>query len=189
MKKKILRRKLWAVALFLVKFNLLAIPMYLVLWLNLSYPPLQIFLTDLVCRTLNFLGYDAALVNSPISLVPLISVSDQLPKIQISWDSTGWKSLYALAALTIATPFATIKGKAKFLAVGLLLLFVLNFVRILTTILTAVNYGFQYFEVVHTLLWREGLILAVVLLWYWWLRAEGLRGIGIKYKVKKQSIF
>jgi exosortase/archaeosortase family protein len=182
MKKKILRKKLWAVALFLIKFNLLAIPMYLVLWLNLSYPPLQIFLTDLVYGTLNFLGYNATLVTSSVSVVPLISISDNYPKIQISWDSTGWKSLYALAALTIATPSATIKRKAKFLAVVLPLLFVLNFTRILTTILVAVNYGFQYFEIVHTLLWREGLILVVVLLWYLWLR-------GIKYKVKKQSIF
>jgi len=182
MKKKILRKKLWVVALFLIKFNLLAIPMYLVLWLDISYPPLQFFLTDLVYRALNFLGYNAALVTSPTSIVPLISVSDQFPKIQISWDSTGWKSLYALAALTIATPFATIKGKVKFLAVGLPLLFALNFIRILTTILAAINYGFQYFEVVHTLLWREGLIFAVVLLWYLWLR-------GIKYKVKKQSMF
>jgi exosortase/archaeosortase family protein len=182
MKRKILRRKLWAVAVFLIKFNLLAIPMYLVLWLNLSYPPLQVFLTDLVCRSLNFLGYGAALVGSQTSTVPLIFISDQLPKIQISWDSTGWKTLYALAALTIATPYATMKRKAKFLAAGLPLLFVLNFLRILTTISVAVNYGFQYFEVVHTLLWREGLIFAVVLLWYLWLR-------GIKYKAKKQSMF
>lgn len=181
MKKKVLRRKLWTVALFLIKFNLLAIPMYLVLWSNLSYPPLQVFLTELVCDTLNFLGYHATLVNSPVSITPLISVS-QFPKIQISWDSTGWKTLYALAALTIATPFVTIKRKAKFLAVGLPFLFVLNFIRVLTTILVAISYGFQYFEVVHTLLWREGLILTVVLIWYLWLRR-------IKFKVKKQSMF
>jgi exosortase/archaeosortase family protein len=74
------------------------------------------------------------------------------------------------------------KKKIKFLAFGLPFLFFLNFIRILTTILIAINYGFQYFEVVHTLLWREGLILAVVLIWYMWLRR-------IKYKVKKQSIF
>ncbi|MHA1743340.1 MAG: archaeosortase/exosortase family protein [Candidatus Heimdallarchaeota archaeon] len=181
MKKK-LRKKLWTVALFLLKFNLLAIPMYLVLWWNLSYPALQNFLTVLTYKTLVFLGYDASLVKTQTSIVPLISFSEELPKIGISWDSTGWKSLYALTALTIATPFTTLKKKGKFLAVALPFLFLLNFFRILTTILIAVNYGFQYFDVVHTLLWREGLIFAVVAIWGLWLRE-------IKYKVKKQSDF
>jgi len=181
MKKK-LRRKFLAIAVFLVAFNLLAIPMYLVLWYNLSCLPLQTFLTELVYRTLNLLGYKVELIASQIDVVPMISMSDQSPLILISWDSTGWKTLYALAALTIATPFVKMKKKLKFLAIGLPFLFALNFARILTTILIAINYGFQYFDVVHTLLWREGMILAVVLIWYIWLR-------GIKFKDKKQSIF
>lgn len=174
MKKKILRKKLWTVALFLIKFNLLAIPMYLALWLDLSYPPLQTFLTELICRTLNALGYNAVLVISPTSIIPLISVSEQSPSIYISWDSTGWKTLYVLSALTIATPFATMKRKAKFLAISLPLLFILNFIRILTTIVIAINYGFKYFEVVHMFLWREGLIFLIVILWYVWLRKENI---------------
>lgn len=170
MRKKVLQKKLWTVAFFLIMFNLLAIPMFLSLLFNFSYPPLQTFLTDLTYRTLKFLGYNVDLIKSPTSVVPLISVSSEYPKILISWDSTGWKTLYVLAALTIATPFIAIKKKIKFLAFGLPLMFIFNFIRILTTILIAINYGFQYFEVVHMFLWREGLILAVVLLWYLWLK-------------------
>jgi exosortase/archaeosortase family protein len=79
-----------------------------------------------------------------------------------------------LSALTIATPFATMKRKAKFLAISLPLLFILNFIRILTTIVIAINYGFKYFEVVHMFLWREGLIFLIVILWYVWLRKENI---------------
>jgi exosortase/archaeosortase family protein len=170
MKRKILRKKLWTLLLFLIKFNILAIPMYLVLLLNLSYPPLQTFLTDITYRNLNLMGYHATLVNSPASEVPLIFFSDQFPKVQISWDSTGWKSMYALLALTIATPFSDFKRKIRFLAVGIPSIFLLNYLRIITTILISLTFGVQYFEVVHTLLWREGLILAVITIWYLWLK-------------------
>ena len=183
MKKNVLRKKLWAAVLFLVKFNLLAIPMYLVLWLNLSYPPLQTFLTGLVYNNLKLMGYGVELINSPSSSVPLISFSDQLPKIQISWDSTGWKTIYALLALTLATPYSNLKGKVRFLAIGIPALLLLNYIRIITTILISLNFGFQYFNIVHTLLWREGLILAVVAIWYLWLKK-------VKYNIgKKHSIF
>jgi hypothetical protein len=38
--------------------------------------------------------------------------------------------------------------------------------------LIALKFGWQYLDVVHNFLWREGLILAVVLIWYIWLRKE-----------------
>ena len=49
-------------------------------------------------------------------------------------------------------------------------LFLLNFVRIVSTILFSLKFGFQYLDIVHTFLWREGLILAVVCVWYLWLK-------------------
>jgi len=174
MKKKNLRNKLWTLVLFLIKFNLLAIPMYLVIFLNFSYPPLQNFLTELTYRNLNLLGYHSSLVASPESEVPLIYFSDNFPKVQISWDSTGWKSMYALLALTLATPLSNLKRKAKFLIIGIPAIFLLNYLRIITTILISLNFGIQCFEIVHTLLWREGLILIIILLWYIWLRKQNI---------------
>jgi exosortase/archaeosortase family protein len=64
------------------------------------------------------------------------------------------------------------KDKLKFLAIGLPVLFVLNFLRIATTILVSVIYGFKYFEIVHIFLWREGLIAAVLIIWCLWLRQK-----------------
>jgi len=170
MKKKVLRNKLWTLVLFLIKFNLLAIPMYLAIFSNLSYPPLQNFLTELTYRNLNLFGYHSSLVASPESEVPLIYFSDNFPKVQISWDSTGWKSMYALLALTLATPPSDLKRKSRFLVIGIPAIFLLNYLRIITTILISLNFGIQYFEVVHTFLWREGLILAVIIFWYLWLK-------------------
>jgi len=162
------RKRLIEVLKFIVIFNLLAIPMYVVLYYNLSFEPLKNFLAFLTTKTLNVFGIDAVQQYSFVNLL----ANNQLLKIEISFDSTGWKTLYALFALTLATPKRRNDEKMKFLIWGLPLLFVVNFLRIVTTILVAVFYGFQYFEVVHIFLWREGLIVAVVLLWYLWLRQK-----------------
>jgi exosortase/archaeosortase family protein len=162
------RKKLIEVIKFLVVFNILAAPMYFVLYYNLTFEPLQNFIAFISTKLLQALGIDAVQQNSLITLF----ANNQLLKIDISFDSTGWKTLYALFALTVATPKRKMKGKIKFLAIGLPVLFVLNFARIITTILVAVYFGFQYFEVVHLFLWREGLIAAVLVIWYLWLTQE-----------------
>lgn len=162
------RKKLIEVLKFIVIFNLLAIPMYVVLYFNLSFEPLKNFLAFLTTQTLTLFGVNAVQQNAFVNLL----AHNQLLRIEISFDSTGWKTLYALFALTLATPKRKIKNKLKFLVWGLPLLFVVNFLRILTTILVAVYYGYQYFDVVHLFLWREGLIAAVVILWYLWLRQK-----------------
>jgi len=166
--KKLQQKKLLEVLKFIIFFNLLAIPMYLVLYFNLSFDPLRDFLAFLTTKFLSMLGINAAQENLFVDVL----ANNQLLKIDISFDSTGWKTLYCLFALAIATPKRKIKNKLKFLAVGLPVLFILNFLRIATTILVAVIFGFKYFEVVHIFLWREGLIAAVVIIWYLWLRQE-----------------
>ena len=165
-KKKLLNKKsLKTLTIFLIKFNLLAIPLYLVMFSGISYEPLQTFLAHLSYAIIKPLGYDI-IQSGPILAV---SINNQIKQIEISWDSTGWKSMYALFALTIATP-TIFKRKIRFLSICLPTIFLINFLRIITTILISLRYGFQYFEIIHTLLWREGLILAVVLIWYLWLR-------------------
>jgi len=166
--KKSQQKKLIEVAKFIVIFNLLAIPMYVVLYFNLSFDPLRSFLAFITAKFLSAFGINIVSENSFLDVLS----NNQLLKIDISFDSTGWKTLYALFALTFATPKRKTRNKLKFLAVGLPALFVLNFLRIATTILVAVVYGFQYFEVVHIFLWREGLIAAVLAIWYLWLRKK-----------------
>jgi len=185
MKRKILRKKLWTLVLFLIKFNLLAIPMYIVIAINanqeiLSYQPLQLFLRDITYQTLKFIEYSVGLSEDPRCSIPVILISGHsIDPICISWDCTGWKSMYALLALTLTTPFSNLRKKLKFLAIGIPTIFFLNYLRIITTILISLNFGIQYFEVVHTLLWREGLILAVIAIWYLWLKK-------VKYNISQK---
>ena len=168
MLKKIQRKKLIEILKFILIFNLLAIPMYLVLYYNLSFDPLRSFLAFLSFKFLSMFGINAVQENFFVDVL----ANNQLLKIDISFDSTGWKTLYCLLALTIATPKRKMKDKLKFLAIGLPVLFVLNFLRIATTILVSVIYGFKYFEIVHIFLWREGLIAAVLIIWCLWLRQK-----------------
>lgn len=94
------QKKLIEVLKFLVIFNVLAIPMYVILYLNLTYDPLQNLVAYISLKLLQAVGVDAIQQNSIITLL----ANNQLLNIQISFDSTGWKTLYALFALVIATP-------------------------------------------------------------------------------------
>jgi exosortase/archaeosortase family protein len=170
-KKKRLIGNLSSVLIFLIIFNLLSIPLYIALYMNFSYAPLQEFNAKLVSASLRILGYESS--SDGITINMLLGRPE---KIDISWDSTGWKSMYALAALIMSTPISIISRRAKIAFAGIGIIFVLNYIRILTTILISANFGFDWFDIVHTVLWREGLILAVVGLWLAWMTME-------KYKI------
>jgi exosortase/archaeosortase family protein len=173
MKKKFaFREKLKTVALFLIAFNLLAIPLYIILYFNIYSPQFQNFITFISKPFIDIFGYNTTLEYTSHCNVKAIFIPDYQQSVCISWDSTGWKSMYALAALAIATPFITWRKKWKFITIGVPIVFVLNYIRIVTTILISLKFGFQYFDMVHTILWREGLILAVVAIWYLWVRKE-----------------
>jgi exosortase/archaeosortase family protein len=107
-----------------------------------------------------------------------------MPQIVIDADCIGWKSMYMFFALVLATPIREKeklknkikkffpKTKLKALVIGIPVLFIINFFRILTTILIGYYFGISYFNVAHTILWREGLIFAVLLIWFLWLKKE-----------------
>jgi len=171
MKLKIDKKQLKTVAWFLIKFNLLAIPMYLILYFNVSMQPLQLFFAQALANGLNSLGYKTYFIESPISTIPLISISGtNAQPIYVSTDSTGWKSLYALTALVLATPNKKTKKRVKFLAIALPSIFIINYLRMLTTILICLRFGFKYFDFVHGFLWSWGLISAILVLWFMWLK-------------------
>jgi len=160
------------VAKFLVILNILAIPMLIVIYLDWTWTPLQTAFTYLTFWTLKLLGYSVHLDTLNITTdVPFIIYSDpSYPPYRISWDSTGWKTMYLLTILTFAAPVTSIMKKLKFLALGLPLMFSINFLRIVSTLMLAFTFGKDYFEIVHTFLWSEGLVFAVVAIWYLWVR-------------------
>ena len=166
-------KKLLALGIFLIKFNLLAIPMYLVIFLNLEFPFLQNFIAFSSHHILTSLGFRLTLDQAF-----LVSPTDSHPPIYISTDSTGWKSMYALFALVISTPASTWKGKARFLAISLPSIFFINLIRIVFTAGFSIRYGFQYFSLLHDFLWSYGLITAIVAVWALWARK-------LKYNIRE----
>ncbi len=159
-------KKLEIVADFLIKFNLLSIPMYVILLTGLQFYPLQTLLTNTVYEIFKLMGYSLEK-----HFTTILFSKPFVAKITMDMDCTAWKSMYALAALIIASP---VKGdkKWKYTLLGILVIFALNIVRIVSTVLIAGIIGLQYLDIIHTVFWREGMILAVVLIWVWWIKRQ-----------------
>lgn len=156
---------------FLIKLNLLAIPMYLALYAGISYYPAQKFLTDIIYGTFKSNGYWIDRNDLTIMLFAPAEPPGP-PLVQTIWmgfDCTAWKTMYAFAALVIASPVPDRRKKFKFILIGGVALFALNIVRLITTISAAYSLGFEALEIIHTVLWREGLIIALLALWFVWL--------------------
>jgi len=175
-KSKILKRrkKLLEILKSIIFFNILAIPMYLVIYSNFSLPELQIFLSSCIANTLKALGYPVTQTGYFLWMGFPSEKEIILQKFEITFDCTGWKSMYALAALAIATPKIDKKKKIKFIAIALPLIFFVNFLRITTTLIFTYHLGYEYLSVVHNFLWREGLIFAILIIWFLWLKKENI---------------
>jgi len=151
------------VLLFLIKFNLLLIPFYLIIYLDLSYYPLQIALTNFMALIFKSLGYQVTTSDF------LLFIGENGLPIDISRDCIGWKGMYSLFALVLATPYE-MKSKLKFLSMGLPFMFLVNLLRIIITLIVGLNFGLHYMEFIHTFLWQQVMIIALISVWYLWLR-------------------
>jgi len=156
------KKKILKLVRFLVVFNVLAIPMYAIILSDMQLQPLQDATTSAVYAAFKLLGYAAERSGTTIAFgAPLYT------NIVIDTDCAAWKSMYAFAALMLATPFALgWEKRLKLILLGVAALFVLNVVRIVSTVAVAVSFGIGWLDVVHTVLWREGMILAVVAFWF-----------------------
>jgi exosortase/archaeosortase family protein len=161
------RQRFGEVLGFLIKLNLLAIPMYLVIWSGAQAIPLQVFVKDVSYKSLKLAGFDVS-NPQPASTWFWISSGSSREQINIDLDCTGWKSMFAIAALMVATPLALDRKKLGQIALAVGGIFLLNVVRIVTTLSFSATFGLEYLEIVHTVLWREGMIAAVVAIWAFW---------------------
>lgn len=84
----------------------------------------------------------------------------------ITQDCLGWKSMAAFTALIFAST-QKYKKNLKYVLGGLILIFLANIVRILTTIYLS-HTGIISFEIIHDTLWKWSLTGIVFLLWIIW---------------------
>ena len=161
-------KKLFFVFIFLVRFLLMSIPVYLLMHFKAKFFYLGYFEAQIVAVILNSLK-----INS-IAFAewgfPMIAVEGLSQTILIDSACTGYRSILALAGLIIAVPNIEWKKRIKGIFYGAIILFFVNIARITSTIILGVKFGDAVFDFTHTFLWREGLIFIVVLLWYLWLK-------------------
>jgi len=171
--KKIRRKNLLKLEFFLLKLILFVLPLYVIMQfglplLSVFLLPAQIFLAWATHSMLALFGFPVILNG-----VYLIMRSGlELFVVEITADCTAWKSMYILTALVFATPISNLTKKTRFLALWLPIVFFVNYLRILTTVLIVLIAGFQYLGVVHTILWREGMIVLIIAIWYLWFRGK-----------------
>ncbi len=88
----------------------------------------------------------------------------------ISQDCLGWKSWFALSGL-IASSFNTdFEWRAIGIGGGLIAVALLNTVRVTSTVVLAdAGVGF---DLLHSITWRWGMTLSILLLWVAWYRQD-----------------
>jgi exosortase/archaeosortase family protein len=155
--------KLRKVLKFLLKLNVFAIPLILIIYTNYQSGLLMGITTTLSYKLVSA-TMEAQLVGNLIA----IPVENGLWAARIGWDSTGWKSILALFALIFATEFPL---KKKIMGLALLpAVYLVNLFRIWFMFFAVKNYGVQAFETLHNLIWSWGLIITILVLWIIWMR-------------------
>lgn len=153
-------RKLILVLHFLLLFNLFSLPLYLVIYFKLQIYALRKLNAILLTNFLKLIGMPTQNFDSTVSVDGF--------KVNVSWDSTAWKSMFALAALILSTPVASRK-KPIAIFFGVAMVFLVNLLRLITTVIAMVRFDRAYFNFLHLFLWREGMVTFVIAAWLFWL--------------------
>lgn len=145
---------------------------YFLVQSNFEYQPLKNFVTSCACSILKFFGKVACHENYLIILR-----NQRLYQFEITFDSTGWKALLLISALGLSTSIFKLKERFKFLLIAVPLIFLINLIRIISTVLIATSYGTKTFFEWHELLWSNFFIISIFLIWIGWIF---LKIFGIK---------
>ncbi len=159
------QKKLWALLKFLIIFNLLAIPLQLIISFDVNLYPLAFVERAQVSFFLNLAGVEHALYNLPYNnnQLPAIDINHQV--LAIGEPCTAIRSLIAFTALVIASPRPW--GAKKKAMLFLPIIYLANIARIITLAFVSLSAP-SLFELIHILLWREGLVLLIIGLWLYW---------------------
>lgn len=147
---------------------ILSIPLYIVLTFAIDLGFLQNIVATQSFWMLSFTGYAVA-QEGPALTVGIDNEYKQPYYFIISEDSTGWKSMLFFFALIFAVPETGMRKRY----IGLMmipLVWVGNLFRIWIIVLVERTYGFQAAALAHDYLWRLGLLVLVLGLWFIWLK-------------------
>ncbi|MDD2633536.1 MAG: exosortase H [Bacteroidales bacterium] len=124
------------------------------------FTPLVNFYALLAGKVLTFMAFAVSVSGDMVSS-PEFSVS-----IKKGCDAAEPMAIFI--AGIVAFP-AQIKDKLSGLAIGLLILFFLNIIRIITLFIVGV-YAPDFFESMHLAVWQVAFIIVAIVLWFLWLK-------------------
>jgi exosortase/archaeosortase family protein len=154
-------QRLWEVFLFLVRFTVLAAPLYLLLWNDWNPIWLREMNAAVGSNVLSLLDLDVVHSGSFIGTGQF--------SVDVSTDSTGWKSFLALVGLMLATREEALTKKLYGILLALVIVFAGNITRLVSMVYAVVVWGVDY-QLIHTFFWRWGLTALVLVSWIAWLR-------------------
>ncbi|MFB6294500.1 MAG: archaeosortase/exosortase family protein, partial [Candidatus Nanohaloarchaea archaeon] len=114
------QQRLLQVFTFLTKFTVLAAPFWLVLYTGWESSALRAVTADAAATVLRTIGIDASATGS------LVSTGEML--LDVTWDSTGWKSVTVFLAL-VAASHRPLRSKAAAAVARTAALLVVNVAR------------------------------------------------------------
>ncbi len=129
-------------------------------WFDVIREPLLKLYTSFSSMFLNLFGYGTT-ANGDI-----LSSKDFSVNIEEGCDAVAPAILYAVSILVF--PIA-MRYKWKGLLYGLLAIFGLNIIRIISLFLTGI-YARSFFEIMHVEVWQAIFIVLTVVIWLYWLK-------------------
>lgn len=153
------QKRFFAAFRFLTGFTILALPFYVLLNSGWDASLLRSLDATLSALILSALGIPATSSGSFIYGEQLI--------VDVTRDSTGWKSIIAFGALVLAAG-RPLQKTVRGLLIGISLLFAANLLRITSMFYAVTVFNVDY-EFLHTFLWRWGLTGVVLVVWFAWM--------------------
>lgn len=160
------QKKLYAIFIFLAKFAALSLPLHFLLWVGFDATAVQEF----VARAVNSMLEASGIAAKQTGTFLAVATKTGPMTVEIIKDCVGWKSVLALFGLVFAAPKIAMKKRIIGILIGAPIIFILNLFRIWSTVYITVLKGYDFWEITHTFLWQEGLIIAVVAVWLAWLK-------------------
>ena len=148
------------VFVFFIVFGVLSAPVYLIAASGYEFTLLREGFAAGAAALLRLLGHTAAADG--------VMLYGERIAVNVTRDSTAWKSMFAFAALVFASR-RSLQWTVYGLFAGFGVLVAANVVRIASMVYLTEVHAVP-FEVMHTVLWRWGLTVVVVVAWAVWLR-------------------
>jgi len=159
------QQRLWALLKFLIIFNLLAIPLQLIIFFRVNLYSLALIERAQVTFFLDLFGVDYLVYDVPYGegFIPAIDLNNHV--LAIGEACTAIRSLLAFSALVIASPRSW-RSKKK-AVIFLPIIYFANIIRIATLAFVSLSIP-SFFDLFHIIVWREGLVFLILILWVYW---------------------